>query len=279
MPRFSLAGHISRGLSRSQLFGRTFYGTPGKSKKLALTFDDGPNHPHTTALLEVLARHDARATFFVIGRFVEQRPEIVQQIAAAGHSIGNHTQTHPFLPKLPLRKVIEELIQCEMALLTMAGLQRGVSRVVAQKDVKQVAVEEELLTNLRALRQVTGTRLFRPPWGARTRRIVNTARACGYETVMWSAMGFDWRKTTAQKVEHAIVRSVTGGDIILLHDGGYEHMGADRAHSVAATERLLLRYKDAGYEFVTVEEMLGIERNAPTGPDAPGALSLDLDLD
>src|SRR3954462_12496951 len=85
---------------RSQFYGRTFIATPGQGKKLALTYDDGPNDPHTLHLLDVLAKHEVRATFFLLGKFVQQRPEIVARIVAAGHAIGNHTQTHPRLPLL-----------------------------------------------------------------------------------------------------------------------------------------------------------------------------------
>ena len=82
---------------RSQLYGRTFIGERRPSRRLALTFDDGPNDPHTLHLLDVLARHNVHATFFMIGSFVEQRPEIARAVAAAGHAIGNHTHTHPNL--------------------------------------------------------------------------------------------------------------------------------------------------------------------------------------
>src|SRR5215467_6595516 len=72
-----------------QWFGRTFIGLPRGSKQIALTYDDGPNDPHTLRLLDVLAKHNARATFFLIGRYVRQRPEIARAVLAAGHEIGN----------------------------------------------------------------------------------------------------------------------------------------------------------------------------------------------
>src|SRR5271169_6172686 len=76
---------------RSQLYGRTYLGAGRGSRQLALTYDDGPNDPHTLRLLEVLARHDVKATFFLIGRFVAAKPEIAREVARAGHTIGNHT--------------------------------------------------------------------------------------------------------------------------------------------------------------------------------------------
>src|SRR2546428_12610106 len=82
---------------QSQLYGRTFIGTPGDGRKLALTYDDGPNDPDTLLLLDVLSKHNVKTTFFVIGKYAEQRPDIVRKIAEAGHAIGNHTFSHPNL--------------------------------------------------------------------------------------------------------------------------------------------------------------------------------------
>src|SRR5579862_5603683 len=77
-----------------QWYGRTFTGLSRRSKQLALTYDDGPNDPHTFRLLEVLAKRGSKATFFVVGRYVEHRPDIVREVVKAGHVVGNHTFTH-----------------------------------------------------------------------------------------------------------------------------------------------------------------------------------------
>ncbi len=81
----------------SQVFGRTFIGLEARSRLLALTYDDGPNDPYTQQLLDVLDRHRVRATFFLIGRFVDERPDIARAVVDAGHAIGNHTWDHPNL--------------------------------------------------------------------------------------------------------------------------------------------------------------------------------------
>src|SRR6476659_1909690 len=80
-----------------QWFGRAFHGLPHGSKQIALTFDDGPNDPYTLNLLDVLAKHNVLATFFMIGRYVQQRPDIALEVKNRGHVIGNHTFTHPLL--------------------------------------------------------------------------------------------------------------------------------------------------------------------------------------
>src|SRR5438105_7278368 len=99
-----------------QWYGRTFTGLGRGSKQLALTFDDGPNDPHTLNLLEVLAKHNARATFFLIGRYVHQRPDIVREIAKQGHVIGNHTFSHPFLTFHGSEGIRTEIYLCRDAI-------------------------------------------------------------------------------------------------------------------------------------------------------------------
>src|SRR4051812_42851972 len=93
----ALAGGYQSMAPTGQWYGRTFTGLARGTKQLALTYDDGPNDPHTLRLLELLDRHNVRATFFLIGRYVQQRPHIVRELVAAGHVIGNHTFTHPLL--------------------------------------------------------------------------------------------------------------------------------------------------------------------------------------
>ena len=219
------AGAISYGAvsERSQLFGRTFLRLGAGSRQLALTFDDGPNDPHTLRLLEVLAKHGVKATFFMIGRFVAERPEIARAVAQGGHVIGNHTYNHPNLFFASGSKLSKELDGCEKALADAVG---------------------------------EHSKLFRPPWGFRRPATLRAIRRRGLAPVMLSACGDDWKLFTAEAIERKVARDVRGGDVILLHDGGHWHMGVDRAPTVAATERLIARYKGEGYSFVTVPEMM-----------------------
>jgi peptidoglycan/xylan/chitin deacetylase (PgdA/CDA1 family) len=216
-----------------QWFGRTFAGGRGDSTQIALTYDDGPNDPHTLKLLDVLAKYSVRATFFMIGRYAQQRGDLAHAVAQAGHVIGNHTFTHPLLSFKSEAETRTQLMVCRQAL--------------------QDAVGEH-------------SNLFRPPFGGRRPATIRIARELGMQTVMWNVTGYDWNAPPAVGIEKKVVRQIRGGDVILLHDGGHRALGADRAQTVVATENLIRRYKDAGYEFVTIEEMLAISHQpSPKG--------------
>ena len=206
-----------------QWFGRTFTGLPRGSKQLALTYDDGPNDPHTQRLLEVLARHNVHATFFLIGRYVRQRPDIVRELVKAGHVIGNHTFTHPLLTFKSGRELKLQLENCGRALTDAVG---------------------------------EHSNLFRPPFGGRRPAVLSIARHMGLEAIMWNVTGYDWNATSAEHIERKVTSQVRGGDVILLHDGGHREFGADRSYTITATDRLISRYKAEGYEFVTVPAMM-----------------------
>lgn len=208
---------------RSQWYGKAFSGVGRGSRQIALTYDDGPNDPHTLRLLEVLEKHGVKATFFMIGRFVRERPEIARAVAQAGHVIGNHTFSHPNLIFTAAGETRRQLEECEQAL-------------------KEVVGEH--------------SRLFRPPFGARRPGTLREARRQGLETVMWSVTGYDWNPKSVEKIEGHVTRQVRGGDVILLHDGGHLGMGADRSFTVTVTDRVIGRYKSEGFKFVTVEEMM-----------------------
>jgi len=206
-----------------QWYGRTFTGLDRASKQIALTYDDGPNDPHTLRLLEVLARHAVHATFFMIGRYVRQRPDIAREVASAGHVIGNHSMTHPLLIFESAARTRTELVDCRETLTDALG---------------------------------NHSNLFRPPFGGRRPATLRIARELGLETTMWNVTGHDWNAPPAAQVEKKIVRQMHGGDVILLHDGGHRAMGADRSQTVIATDNLIRRYKDQGFQFVTVPEMM-----------------------
>ena len=206
---------------RSQLFGHTMRAT-GDSSALALTFDDGPNPAATPALLDLLGAHDARATFFLIGRHVRAFPALAREIAARGHAIGNHTETHPSLIFLSRAKLRGELERCRDAITQAASCE---------------------------------VRWMRPPFGFRGPQLNSVVRALGYAGVaMWSKWAWDWKSQPVEPVIHRL-RHVAGGDIVLLHDGDHRVLEGDRRHTIAALEHWLPRWKDAGIRFVTLDAM------------------------
>jgi peptidoglycan/xylan/chitin deacetylase (PgdA/CDA1 family) len=207
---------------RSQLFGRTFTGN-GNGRQLALTYDDGPNSTYTPRLLEVLARHNVRATFFMIGHHVVEAPEVAREVAAAGHVIGNHTYTHPNLIFSSRAQVLAQVEDCY----------RVITQVVGEHS-----------------------RLFRPPFGGRRPSVLRLARERGFIPVMWSVSAYDWNPLAPDEIVAKVTRHVRGGDVILMHDGGHIQMGADRSATIEATDRLITHYRQQGFEFVTIPEMM-----------------------
>ncbi len=206
-----------------QWYGPTFTGLTRGTTQLALTYDDGPNDPHTQRLLEVLAKHNVHATFFLIGRYVQQRPDIAREIAKAGHAVGNHTFTHPLLTFKRDAEIRRELSDCNSALRDALG---------------------------------QPVNLFRPPFGGRRPAALRIARELGLEPVMWNVTGYDWNTAPAAVIEQKVSKQIRGGDVILLHDGGHKEMGADRAQTVLATDSLIAKYKSKGFEFATIPQMM-----------------------
>lgn len=251
----TFAGYHSRA-PKSQLYGETLIGTPGVGKKLALTYDDGPNPPYTTRLLEVLDKHNVKATFFLIGKYVQQNRKFVKDMAKAGHEIGNHTHSHPNLALCSSDKLLRELLWCEEA-IHLAMLDAGTSTASLRTSigVKDDADTNELLREATLMRKVSTTKYFRPPFGGRNPQTLKLARAAGYVPVMWSVTCYDWKAASANAVVSHATRQISGGDIILMHDGGHKRFGTDRSHTIQATDELIARYKDQGFEFVTVGEM------------------------
>jgi len=220
----------------SQLFGRTILAGRDPDE-YALTYDDGPNDACTEQLLEILARHNVRATFFLIGRFVRERRDLTRRIHTAGHLIGNHTFTHPWLLyQSPFR------------------------------------VREELASTNAAIEDALGEKIhyFRPPHGARRPDVLRSARKLALTPVLWNAMGYDWKpglnpETILANLDKGVRRNRRRGhgSNLLLHDGGQASIGQDRSATVAATATLLARAQREQIRFVTVDAWNPIDHGAP----------------
>ncbi len=208
----------------SQLYGRTFIGLEPSSRLLALTYDDGPNDPYTWRMMEVLERHGVRATFFLIGRFVQQKPEIARALVSAGHAVGIHTWDHPNLIFASSSEARRQLLQTRQAIRDATGVE---------------------------------TNLFRPPFGGRRPATLRMARELALQPIMWNVTCYDWKAKSAEQIVAHAERQIRGGDVILLHDGEYHRIWVDRSRSVEASDRILTRYLGEVYRFVTIPEMMG----------------------
>lgn len=167
------------------------YGIPLRLRSpgaIALSFDDGPHPRGTPAVLEVLAAHDARATFFLVGEQVQRRPALAAEIAAAGHAIALHAHRHRCQLRLSERELAEDLERGAAALAAATGF---------------------------------APELHRPPFGAYSGAGLRLARAC-HAPVLWSRWGRDWRRwTTPERIAARAGEGLLGGDVILLHDADF----------------------------------------------------------
>ncbi len=174
---------------------------------MAITFDDGPHPEGTPAVLELLARAGARATFFLIGEQVAARPALAAEIAAAGHQIALHGHRHRLQLRLG-RRIVEE------------DLRRGAA----------------------AIAQATGIepRWHRPPYGIYSSDGLRAARSAGLKPLLWSQWGKDWRKfTTPQRIHARVSDRLIPGDVILLHDADF-YSAKDSHRRTAAALSLIL---------------------------------------
>jgi peptidoglycan/xylan/chitin deacetylase (PgdA/CDA1 family) len=208
----------------SQIFGRTLI-APRLPDELALTFDDGPNPAWTPQLLDILAAHDAHATFFLVGKFAQTESALVRRIADAGHLIGNHSWSHPNLAQISSRRIREELTRTRDTLEQLIG-----------KSVH----------------------FFRPPYGARRPITLRIARELGMKPVTWNAMTNDWEEPSADRIASNLIAKIEKNQQsgyatnIVLHDGSHHGLGANRGPSVHAAQQLLERYS-ASHNFVTLD--------------------------
>jgi peptidoglycan/xylan/chitin deacetylase (PgdA/CDA1 family) len=202
---------------------------PVTRKVVALTFDDGPNPPNTEALLDVLAQHDVKATFFLKGRNVEAFPGSVLAVAGAGHEIGNHSYSHRPMISLSKEDMLDEVVRTN-----------------------------QLIENLLGYRPA----LMRPPYGAQGPGLKMALEELGMPSILMSTNGADWEVFDPPLIASRVLENIEPGSIILLHDG---HGDVDdpnaqdsRAATVAATGIIIEALAAQGYRFVTVGELMAM---------------------
>ncbi len=208
-------------------------------KKVAITFDDGPDPRYTPQILDILRRYRAPATFFVVGEQVQQYPWIVKQCWDAGCEIGNHTFTHPHFGR-----------------------------------VSRLRGELELNATERLIESITGhsTRLFRPPYGESADTnpsmqeitVLREVHDMGYVSVGMNIDTKDYEAENTDQIVSAVKRQLHQGHVILMHDGG-----GDRSRTVAALPKVITELRRSGYQLVTVTDLLGPAYRSQMLPPVP----------
>lgn len=222
VPRVTLRG-LQRlplvGPRLAPLLGPCPYQGPRRSGRVAITFDDGPNGADTVAVLDALARHGARATFFCVGRAAAAQPELLRRMAAEGHEIGNHTHDHRKLTWLSAAAIARQIDDAQAA-ITACG--------------------------------VAAPRWFRAPHGFKAPALLPLLRARGLALVAWTHGVWDTDRPGAAAIARRAQGHLRSGEILLLHDGG-----GDRSQTAAALEDLLRACAQRGLTAVTLSALLG----------------------
>lgn len=185
--------------------------------RVALTFDDGPDPLYTRQVLEILDRYGARATFFCVGHHVAALPDLVRRIAAAGHEVGNHSWSHPYLPDLTPDQLREQLDRTA----------ESVAKLTGEAPAR-----------------------FRPPYGALSPEVL--AALEGYPTTltMWDVDTRDWARPGPEQIAATVLESAGPGSVVLMHEGA-----GDRGQTVQALPSIVEGLLERGLELVTVGEL------------------------
>ena len=205
----------------SAVFAPSIWRARTERQAIALTFDDGPSES-TPRLLEILAGHNVPATFFQIGANVDRLPEIARTVGQAGHLIGNHSYTHPLFCFRPPGFAFEDLERAQKTIEDRAGSRPA---------------------------------WFRAPYGVRWFGMRAAQQQLGLTGVMWSAIGYDWKRNTGDVVAR-LVSGVTSGAILCLHDGRELCPRPDIGVTLEAVRLLIPILLDQGYQFETLSQLL-----------------------
>ena len=200
--------------------GKVFKKIPVKpgTKPFALTFDDGPWPDYTGQILQILAEHNAKATFYMVGEMVQEYPKIALKVRDAGHAVGNHSWSHPSRPRDPVAQIVKTNAQIKKVL--------GFSPTT-----------------------------FRPPYGILKNGMAKQAMKEKQAVLIWSSDSDDWRKPSPERIARNVINQASPGGIALLHDGGgtrrntvaalpiiLEELSARGYHFVTIPELLKLRH-------------------------------------
>ena len=200
-------------------FGKNIVRMDTDQRVVALTFDDGPNPPYTDRLLDVLAKHNVKATFFMIGNRIEKHPETVCRVIAEGHQIGNHSYSHPVL-----------------GFCSPSCIQQEVART------------DDLIRQF----GITGEIVFRAPMLTRYLPVAWVLAKGNRTHISCNVWSWDWITQTPDRIAETVWRKVRPGSIVVLHDGKAENKDANRMGTVEATDQIITGLKREGYRFCTI---------------------------
>ncbi|MEJ6527702.1 LysM peptidoglycan-binding domain-containing protein [Exiguobacterium sp. USCH10] len=195
------------------------------SKVVALTFDDGADGANTNKILDILAKNNVKATFFLTGSGANNHPQYIKNIAAKGHQLGNHSYTHPDFTKLTATQMKPELDRTEALIKSLTG-----------KTTKPI---------------------FRAPFGAVNSTVLNGVGAAGYGyTIQWNIDTIDWKGLTASQINTKVQTNINPGSIVLMHTG------AGAPGTPLALPTMISQLKAKGYQFVTVSQLLAYQNTS-----------------
>jgi peptidoglycan/xylan/chitin deacetylase (PgdA/CDA1 family) len=200
---------------------------PRTRRAVALTFDDGPSEPCTSALIDAMAELDVRGTFFCVGTNVRWHGDLVRRMFDQGHVIGNHSERHSRKAGLRLGDDIQHFVESEDAIESVIGVRPA---------------------------------LYRPPWGWLTPWEGRRLHARGYTIVGWDVYTLDWKwpELDGEVVARGACEETQPGSILLLHDANAGVERWDKTETVRAVQHIVPALRAEGYELVTVDELLGV---------------------
>ncbi len=161
------------------------YNVATEEKVISISFDAAWGRANTEEILNILDRYDVKTTFFLVGFWAEKHPDLVQELIARGHEIGNHSATHPHMAQLSKAQIREELRRCSDLVASITG---------------------------------KPTTLFRPPYGEYNDDVVRVSREEGYACVQWSVDSLDWKNLGTQHMIRQCTKDISPGDIVLFHN-------------------------------------------------------------
>ena len=220
-----LAMVITQSISVSAAASKFITSVNTTSKVVALTFDDGADGANTNKILDILAKNNVKATFFLTGSGANNHPQYIKNIAAKGHQLGNHSYTHPDFTKLTATQMKSELDRTEAL--------------------------------IKSLTEKTTKPIFRAPFGAVNSTVLNGVGAAGYGyTIQWNIDTIDWKGLTASQINTKVQTNINPGSIVLMHTG------AGAPGTPLALPTMISQLKAKGYQFVTVSQLLAYQNTS-----------------